>query len=506
MIKGAKTRICEKDLTDKDYKFHCAMALLVCLILVCSPASWAQPEVTSPANKLFIEHATILNFTDSDADVLIDQSVLIEDGVISRIDSSETFAPPANAEHIDASGMYLLPGLIDMHVHIWDAPELLAYLSYGITTVRNASGIPYLLNFKEQIESGTLEGPTLTTTGPILNGNGPNFQINHKLIETAQQAREEVQAEYEQGFSEVKVYSNLNREAYEAIRDEAKKLGMTIMGHTPEGFRDEGIPFDKPFRIQFDELLDDGFKTFEHIESIVWHALSDDMNEERVRELARKIAASGTSVDATLVAHHNLIMVASTQGEFLSREGVDMLNPFVSLMEQESYDFWANQGVDTRAGYDAFYGRVLKIFIEEGVRVVTGTDSGIFINIPGQSLIDELGLFISAGVSPYESLQAATVNGAQVLGMENTLGQVRESFIADLVLVASDPRDDVTVLASPAGVIKRGRWYDRSGIQALRQRAAQTSLERSQACVYRALAMQQILPLEQPWPECEYLE
>lgn len=482
------------------------VGLFLGVVLNYSSINLAQENAESSEGALLIEHVSILNFAGTASDELFDQSVLINNGVIRRIASSASFTAPADVVTVDGTGLFLMPGLIDMHVHVWDAPELLAYLSYGVTTVRNASGMPYLLNFQEQIESGELEGPRLITTGPILNGNGPNFQINHKLIETAAQGREEVQAQYEQGYRDVKVYSNLSREAYEAIRDEARRLEMGIMGHTPEGVRDEGVPFEKPFRIQFDELLDDGFTTFEHIESIVWHALSDDMDETRVRDLAQKIANSGTSVDATLLAHHNLVMVAQTQGEFLSRAGVELLNPFITLMEQENYANWAARGVDARADYDAFYGRVLQIFVEEGVHVVTGTDAGIFTNIPGLSLIDELALFVEAGVSPYATLQAATVNGAQVLGLGQSLGQVSESFMADLLLVNSDPRDDVSVLQNPVGVIRQGKMYDQAAIEQLRQRAAQTSLERSEACVYRALAMQKIVPLEAPWPECEYME
>jgi len=474
---------------------------IIAVVLVYSPLAFAQ---VSP-NSLLIEHVNVLNFDGTD-DVLVDQSVWIENGLIQQITSADSLVPAQDIVRIDASGKFLLPGLIDMHVHVWDKPELLAYLSFGVTTVRNASGMPYLLDFQSQIESQELEGPRLITTGPILNGDGPNFQINHRLIKTAQEAREEVQAQFEQGYTDVKVYSNLTRDAYEAIRDEAKKLGMGVMGHTPEGVREDGIPFDRPFNIQFEELLDDGFTTFEHIESIVWHALADDMDESRVRELAAKIANSGTAVDATLVAHHNLVMVARTEGEFLSRPGVEMLNPFITLTEQENYDYWANLGVEARADFDAFYGQVLKIFVEEGVRVVTGTDAGIFTNIPGQSLIDELALFIDAGVSPYETLQAATVNGADVLGLGQSLGRVRENYQADLLLVDSDPRDDVTVLANPAAVIKSGRLYDRYAIQTLRERAAQTSVQRSEACVFKALAMQKILPLEQPWPDCEYMQ
>ncbi len=85
-----------------------------------------------------------------------------------------------------------MPGLIDMHVHVWDEAELPAYLANGVTTVRNASGMPFHLEFEKQIASGELIGPRLVTTGPILNSPGPNAQVNHQMVEGAAEAREAV--------------------------------------------------------------------------------------------------------------------------------------------------------------------------------------------------------------------------------------------------------------------------------------------------------------------------
>lgn len=447
-------------------------------------------SVSLHAQEILIRNANVISMQEGAEAIWQDTSVLIRDGKIAGVYRGELPAVSQETVVVDGRGKTLMPGLIDMHVHIWDSPELLATLSYGVTTVRNASGMPFLLEYRDKIEAGTLEGPRLFTTGPILNGPGPNAQINHQLVHSAEEARTAVHEHYDQGYRDLKVYSNLSRESYEAILEEARKLGLTVMGHTPEGVREPGIPFDKPFNIAFEEVLDDGLESIEHIESIVWHALADELDEGRVRELAKKIAAAGVPVDPTLVAHHNLVMMARTQGAYQQRDGVELINPFLRMIEQANYDAWAARGTDARSQYDEFYGRVLKIFMEEDVLLVTGTDAGIFINVPGLSLVDELALYLNAGVSAEDALRAATVNGATVLGFENSVGRIQEGYEADLVLLPDNPLENMRVLETPAGLLVRGRWYDALAIREMRLRAAESSIERTQQQVFEAMAIQ----------------
>jgi cytosine/adenosine deaminase-related metal-dependent hydrolase len=134
-----------------------------------------------------------------------------------------------------AAGRTLLPGLIDAHVHLWDEAELAAYLAHGVTSIRNMSGLPFHLAVARDIDAGDLLGPDLVTTGPILNSPGPNQQDNHVLVTSAEEARAAVRRQHAQGYRTVKVYSNLYREAYEAILEESRRLGMALTGHTPEG-------------------------------------------------------------------------------------------------------------------------------------------------------------------------------------------------------------------------------------------------------------------------------
>lgn len=432
-----------------------------------------------------------VNIFDSISEKLaIGKDVLIVGNVIREIGTD--LMPGEGVIIIEGNGRTLMPGLIDMHVHIWDEAELGAYLAHGVTTVRNASGMPFHLQFQTRIESGELVGPRLRTTGPILNGQGPNTQVNHQIVNNAEDARAAVQDQYSRGYRHLKVYSNLSREAYEAILQEADRLGMTVMGHSPEGVRDHGIPHNKPFKITFQEILNHHFVTIEHMETIVWHALYDDLDERKARSLASQIVAAGVTISPTLLSHRNLVEVAKSDGAFLKRPGVETLNPYISSLEQGSYDFWSGQPGDGRRDFDNFYLRAVKIFHEQGVVLVAGTDAGIFTNLPGASLIRELKLYVKAGLTPYEAIKTATVNAARTLELGNKIGRIEAGYLADLILLDGNPLEDIEVLRALSGLMVNGRWYGASEIKDLLTGAANTSYKRTERRVLEGLSIQKL--------------
>ena len=461
--------------------------LLFTLGLLCVTACFGSPR---PEQPLLIRNARIISMTPGQTGTLEGHYALIANGRLQAVAPDSELRPPEGAAEIDATGAFLLPGLIDMHVHVWGPADLKAYPSFGVTTVRNLSGMPFHLDAQKRIEAGTLIGPRLFTSGPILNSPGPNAQANHKIVTTAEEARQAVRDQREAGYELVKVYSNLTREAYEAVLDEARALGMEITGHPPEGVRSPGAPFEAPFDIAFEELLDDGFQCFEHMESIVWHALGDELDIDQAREVARQIASAGVPVDPTLIAHHNLLAVAASQGSYLERPGVQLLNPFISSFERDVFDFWSRQPRDTRRDFEDFYLNATKIFQEEGVLLVAGSDAGIFTNIPGDALLQELELLARAGLTPRQVLETATVNAAKVLGRDNELGQVAPGFAADLILVDEDPLQSPAALRSLQAVVMRGAHYDKAALARLREEAAQASFEATQARVMEALDAQ----------------
>lgn len=458
--------------------------------IVLAFVSFAAPAQAQTDETLLLHNVQILHLDRKEATVDQGMSILIEDGRITSIDPVEQTNEVGVATVINGRGRFVMAGLADMHVHIWDRSSLGAYLASGVTTVRNASGMPFHLRIADRIERGEIVGPRLITTGPILNSPGPNAQINHELVTSVEEARQAVRRQYEAGFRRLKVYSNLTSEAYGAILDEAELLGMTIMGHTPEGVREPGMPNDIPFEIGFGHILEGGFVTIEHVESIVWHGLRDRHDEYAGRELARQIAAAQVPVDPTLLAFYNLLRVAETQGGYLHREGTELLNPLLVAQSQAEYERWSGENVPTNRAAFEFYKRMTQILSAEGVLIVAGSDAGIFTNVPGVSLIEELELLEQAGLDRNQVLRAATINAAKALDERDTAGRVAEGYRADLILLESDPSADLGALRSISAVVAGGRYLDRAALDRLLENAAIHDLQRTQRNLIEAFEAQ----------------
>lgn len=470
---------------------HCRVqAFLIVLGLLFAPMP-AQAE--AEATGLLIRDVRVIDASGEAPGIAEHQSVLIRDGEIVSVTDDAALDPGNPGEGVrivEGRNRTLVPGLADMHVHIWDEAELGAYLASGVTTVRNMSGMPFLLDMRDRIAARDLAGPRIVTTGPILNSPGANAQLNHQIVETAEDARAAVRQQHEQGYRRIKVYSNLNREAYEAIRNEAALLGMTVSGHTPEGARTTDASGRHAFEIDFAEILDDEFETIEHVESIVWHGLRDGRDAEEGRALARRIAAAGATVDPTLIAFANLARIAETQGAHLDRPGTDTLNPFIRSMETAQSERWSNEDVPRAQAQLAFYTLFTRMLAEEGVPLVAGSDAGIATNIPGVSLHDELDLLMAAGFTPYQALQAATRNAARLLDGPEMAGRIAPGARADLLLVDGDPLTDIATLRRPAALVAGGRLYTAEDLARLGAAAAETDAERTAANVLGAMVAQ----------------
>lgn len=445
------------------------------------------PETSAPTGDILIEGVRTIGFSEAAPTIRQGMRILIDDGRIVFAGQTEQYLQAETI--IDGRGLTLLPGLTDMHVHIWDEAELGAYLAHGVTTVRNMSGMPFHLRMAEQIKSGELDGPRLLTTGPILNSTGPNMQISHQIVDDAASARAAVQWQYKAGFRRLKVYSNLTQDVYGAITEEADELGMIVTGHTPEGQRGPGIPLTRSFEISFEEALSDEFETIEHVESIVWHGLRSIQDDDLARALARQIATSGVAVTPTLLAHHNLYRVAKEGEAVLTRPGTEWLNPFIQVTETESHQRWLQTPPGSVGRDDAFYRRVTRIFDEEGVLLVAGSDAGIFTNIPGLSLIEELELLVEAGLTPYRALQTATYNPSLVLN-EPDRGCLFEGCVADLVLYDCDPLDEISCVSQPHKLILKDKSLDRDDLEQILAAAGVPNIERTQANVMSGLQAQ----------------
>ncbi|WP_321389555.1 amidohydrolase family protein [Emcibacter sp.] len=454
-------------------------------IVINDHPSVLDPDPEAPGAVL-IENIRLVSMAPDAPPVETARSVLVVGDRIEAIDVPGRIKAPENALIVQGRGRTLLPGLIDAHVHVWDEAELAGYLAHGVTGIRNMSGMPFHIPLARRLDAGEILGPDFMTTGPILNSPGPNQQDNQQIVVTAEEARAAVQAQYEAGFRMLKFYSNLSRDARDAALEEARRLGMTYTGHSPEGVRLAGMPHDKPFSISFEESLGRGFQTIEHTESIVWHGLRDDPDQGKMRALAAKIAAAGDVVTPTLIAHDNLVRVAATKGAYLDRPGVDTVNPALRYLSKGDYEFWSSQDpAEYEAPRGEFYRTATRMMHEAGVTLVAGSDAGIFVNIPGAALTRELELLVRAGLTPHEALVTATRNSAEALGFGKT-GIIAPGYRANLILVESDPLENISAVENPAAVMIGGYWLDQAAVEQMRTGAGETSMIRS---LWRAAAL-----------------
>lgn len=177
--------------------------------------------------------------------VLRDHAVIIEQGRIASLVPMGEYDPPPGAERIDGAGGYLVPGLVDTHVHLeeymdarpefGDAP---VFLRYGITAVFNLRGFPEHLPLRERIEAGRLLAPTLYTSGEF---------VNEPRVDTPAEAAAEVRAQAAAGYDFIKFREvvdhevgvlttrGVDRETFLALHEAARELGIPVLGHAPHG-------------------------------------------------------------------------------------------------------------------------------------------------------------------------------------------------------------------------------------------------------------------------------
>lgn len=465
--------------------WFCSVSVLIFL--------WVSFQLTSlpaimergiiPSSKLVITNVHVIPMTSITPDILKNRTVFIEEGIITSIATSDeqyhVNGITQDTIVIDGQGQYLLPGLIDAHVHISDEPELAGYLSYGVTGVRNMSGYPFHVALQARINNRELLAPDFITTGPIHNSSGPNANIIQQLVHNEDDAVEAVRRQHEMGFNTVKLYSNLTQPAFNAIVKEARNLNMKITGHSPEGIREKGIPYEKPFSIPWAASVDQGFETLEHTETLVWHALRDKLNITDMEDISERLIASGDVIVPTLIAHKRLVNIAESKGAYLTQEGSETINPLVKLMEKGSMDFWSHKDASKyERPHTDFFAQATGVMHKNGVRMIVGTDAGGFGLIPGKSILEELQLLVESGISHYEALRAATSISANVLGFDRT-GKILPKYTANLIMVRENPLENINALASLSGVILHGDWIATDDIHTLKQAASDTSISRS---------------------------
>jgi imidazolonepropionase-like amidohydrolase len=214
------------------------LALLL-LLLSLSSARTARAQVPSPRVTTF-EHVNVIPM-DSER-VLRDQTVVVRDGLVSEVGDARRVRVPAGALRIDGRGKYLMPGLVDMHAHLFTdddyipeelaGDELALMLANGVTTIRLMIGTPEQLRMRGEVEAGRLLGPTLYVASPEVTGRTPRGGVfNGLTVKTPDEARSAVRDFKAAGYDFIKLTTDITPEVYDAATAEAKASGIRVVGH-----------------------------------------------------------------------------------------------------------------------------------------------------------------------------------------------------------------------------------------------------------------------------------
>ena len=420
------------------------------------------PVASAQGEPLVLHGATVLPMT-GDVAALPDHSVVVEDGAIRWVGPMDRV--PAGGRVIDAAGLTLMPGLVDAHVHLFDADQLPLYVANGVTTVFNLSGTPFALTWREEIRAGTRVGPRSFASGPQVKDD-PIAAVDTEVLLPVSPGDIEafVTAHRDQGFEFVKVWSSIPPAAYENLLAECRRQGVRVTGHIPA-------------RVNLRGVVHSGQDSIAHVEEILNKFLVRDLDPRGLDAVASIAGEEDFAVISTLITYE---MIADTMVEarFLTRMARDplrYLDPFlVDLWASEQNDWYQLRRTDRgRDGYYdralAFKHRITSVLAAAGRPILAGSDSGIVVAniLPGWSLHRELELLAEAGLSPVEVLAAATSRGGEFLVPGSGLGTVAVGAPADLLLLEGNPLEDLSHTRSIHAVVARGRYFDRAGLDEL---------------------------------------
>jgi imidazolonepropionase-like amidohydrolase len=421
---------------------------------------------------------------------LEDQTLVVRDGRVAALGARSQVPVPVDAMVVEGRGRYLLPGLADMHAHLSgyvtsarsdkDAiarSEMLLYVATGVTLVRNMVGSEAHLDYRRRVEAGEILGPRIFTATNTVDGPNPVWPSSIRMSDPAE-AEQLVEGFVAAGYDQIKIYNELPREVYAALFDAAARHGIKVVGHVPFSVGIDAALAAGQYSIEHQRGYDydgvrpqalalNGGRNAERFSS--WQRMSDD----RMRDLVRKTVAAGSWNCPTFVVDD---MLANADGRAAVRrhEWIRFVHPEVRatvLSNDLDGMFPEDANEALRRSFPQKY-KLLKMLSDAGAGLLIGTDTMVPYLVPGYTPIDEMRHFVSAGLTPYQALRAATSEPARFLGIDGDSGTIAVGKRADFLLVEANPLEDPGNLWQRVGVVRNGRWLPEAELIRLLERMA----------------------------------
>jgi imidazolonepropionase-like amidohydrolase len=436
------------------------LATLISTILSCF-IGFSQPPVKQEKPTV-IKNVNVITMT-SPNNTIKNATVVI---IGNRIESiNETL--PKDATIIDGKGKWLMPGLIDMHVHVpvdggpfgpklptqgatifFDLQDYMTlYNANGVTTILDLGSKPEHFGQRNEIGKGKVTGPRMALAAMLDGGNGQGRRVN-----TAEDGRQAVRSAKAEGYEFIKVYSELNVETFNAIIDEANKQGLKTVGHIPDAFKGK-----------LKDAFVPNFRMVAHAEELSKQCI--DFDEKEAQHMAQMLKDNGTWLSPTLTTMEWIASQVRSLDELKALPTLQYIHPLLQSKWQVANNYNKMSSPENIAYFDKivkFHLLLVKACKAAGVPIVAGTDAGNSGVVGGFSLHDELVSLVKAGLTNEEALTSATLLSAQWLGIDKMVGTIEKNKLADLVLLDENPIEDIKNTRKIAGVFINGKWLDKA--------------------------------------------
>jgi imidazolonepropionase-like amidohydrolase len=425
--------------------------------------------------------------------VLARHAVLVRDGRIAWIGPSSALRAPRGTRIIDGANGFLLPGLADMHTHLFSdgeevhdsagPAELGVMVANGVTTARFMIGTPEQLVLRKAVASGDVVGPQMWVGSPQLTGRASENAI---VVTNDTEARAAVRRAAADRYDFIKLTLFITRPVYDAVVDEARRVRIKVAGHVEPAV---GVA----------RALETG-QQLEHLDAYLEAVLADSapskasltqggvfamrnwpsldyIDNRKVDSIAGATARAGAYIDPTQHVFNTAFAIGESVEAIRARPDFALWPPRLRdgyLRAHSRYWAPANDTIKTtarRARYVDVRNRLVKAIHDSGGKIMAGSDSPEWFHAYGYGLHRELQALVAAGLSPYQALVAATRTPAEYLGASAEWGTLEVGKRADFVLVASNPLANVKNTESIRAVSVGGRWLTRPELDAMLARA-----------------------------------
>lgn len=455
-----------------------ARSILIAVLSLCAPLL-AQPRptlsnavrayVAVEAPLIALTHARVIDGTGAAARA--DQTLILNNGVITTIGTSASTAVPAGAHTIDLTGKSVIPGLVMVHEHLYypNGPGVYGqlgesfsrlYLSGGVTTMRTGGNVNGFmdLNMMRLVEAGQKPGPAIDATAPYLNG--PNSFIQMRTLKGPEDARRQVQYWTDEGATSLKTYMQITRGELAAAINEAHRRGIKVTGHLCS------VTYAEAANLGIDNLEHGFFAATDFVagkkpDECPGQGVGQKTIAALDEDGAPFKALVKTLIDRNVALTSTLTVFETFTPGRPKPPGLEVLTPQLREQFEQTY---ARTSQNKDSIYTTLFPKAMALeraFARAGGLLIAGTDpTGGGGVIPGFSNQRQVELLVEAGFTPLEAISIATFNGAKYLRRDKTIGTVTVGKQADLVVINGNPAETIADIRKVETVFKQGVGYD----------------------------------------------